>query len=546
VKFGCAGLATPVVGGLLLAAATPPAWFPGAEFLVLPGLALWFVVATDRRRSLWHSYVLGCAHMAWFSWSVHCYLWFSYGAVVVLGGLYYVLPALALRAARRAVPLVFALVVAASFWLRAVMPQIYYPHGQPCHALWQWPVLLRGVVVGGEPLLNVMLAAIAAAGGELWRSWRVAVPAWSVATRNVAVAVLAFGAVAVVGHTLAPRAPEDAPTIAVAVIEPSVNIVHEMAGKTRARQGARFLELFRERLIAPTRALLAGNDAPDVVLWPESSVPDVLRRQDLRVVLRKFVGIDDAIAAIGRWPRLDTCLVIGLQVADDDEPETPAAVCFELATGRPVAHQEKRVLVPGGEFPPLYAWLPSFVGDTLRGWFEAALGPLPEATPGTERPPLRGPHGVPFGALICYDNAYPGPAAAQVEQGARWLCVLSNESWFEGGGELTQLMAMTVLRALETGTPFVRCTQDGWSGVVGADGRLAEQLPLAPAPQPAARILRALLRPGAGRLPPLAWLRRATGPACGLGLLALLLHAVVRWARLRAARTASRAASASG
>lgn len=539
-----ARLALPVVGGLLLGVATPPAIAPGAEFLVLAGLMAWFAIATDRGRSPWHAYVFGCVHMAWFSWSVHCYLWFSYVAVVVLGGCYYVLPVLALRAAPRAAALVFALAVAGSFWLRAVMPQIYYPHGQPCHSLWEWPVLLRGVVVGGEPLLNALLAALAASSVELWRSWRVAVPAWSVAARNVAIAVVLFAGVTALGAAIAsPCAEPDAPTVAVAVIEPGVRMHHEWRDAeslSRAEQTARYRALLQERWFAPTREVLAGPNPPDVVLWPESSVPDIFQRDDL--------GHGGFVLPIGRWPHLDSRLVLGANVADSkDQPETPAAVMFDLATARPIGHQEKRVLVPGGEFPPLYAWLPSAVAGTLRGWFERALGMrLPMATPGSERPPLRGPRGVPFGALMCYDNAFLAPASAQVEQGARWLCVLSNESWFEGGGELTQLLAMTVLRALETGTPIVRCTQDGWSGVVGADGRVGACLPVSAARQPEPRKLVVRVQAGPGRTPPLAWLRSTSGPACGLGLGALLLHALVRRARLRAARTASRAASAAG
>jgi len=156
---------------------------------------------------------------------------------------------------------------------------------------------------------------------------------------------------------------------------------------------------------------------------------------------------------------------------------------------------------------------------------------MPEATPGEELPPLRDARGVSFGALLCYDNAFPEPARAQVERGARWLAVLSNESWYEGGGELTQLAAMTVLRALETGTPIVRCTMDGWTLWVDGRGRLRDVLPLAPAPQPRARVLLVDVPLGPGTLPPGALLRAAFGPAAGAGLGGLLLLAA--WRRWR-------------
>jgi apolipoprotein N-acyltransferase len=153
---------------------------------------------------------------------------------------------------------------------------------------------------------------------------------------------------------------------------------------------------------------------------------------------------------------------------------------------------------------------------------------------------------VPFGTLICYDNGFPGPAADQVAAGARFLCVLSNEGWYRGGGELSQLVAMTVCRALETATPIVRCTTDGWSVVVGADGRVEAELPLEPAPHPAARILRADVRPASGCLPPLAWFRAAAGPLAAVWLFLGLAHAAFRWVRLRTARTASIAVRGTG
>jgi apolipoprotein N-acyltransferase len=174
------------------------------------------------------------------------------------------------------------------------------------------------------------------------------------------------------------------------------------------------------------------------------------------------------------------------------------------------------------------------------------MGELPNALPGAMRPPLLTANGVPVGALLCYDNAFPEIAAEQVAAGARCLCVLSNEAWYRGGGELQQLVAMAVLRALETATPVVRCTQDGLTAAIAADGRVVASLPIATAPQPAARILAVEIAPGPGRLPPMASLRAGAGPfAAAIGLL-LLLHAALRRATLRSARTASRADGAGG
>lgn len=530
----------PLLGGLLLAASTPPAWGPGAELLVVPALAVWYQVAVDARRPGWHSYALGCLHMACFSWSVHHVLVFAWVMIALLGGVYYLMVKWAVRSlAPRFAAAGFALAVAGACWLRANMPDIHYPHGQPCHALWQWPWLLRPVVIGGEPLVNALLAYAGAVLARLAASWRLGSPAWSSARGSVALA-LGGWFVAVSAAPFVQGGAATSPPVRVAAVEPGFH-PFEWLSLPRDAQKPAFRRFLEERLLAPTRQVLAEAAPPTVVLWPESSLWDAFVRADVDA------GRARAGSIAGRLPTSAATLVFGANV--DDGPDglpTPAALAVELPSAHVIARQEKRVLVPGGEFQPLLGWLPDAVSDALRRWFHEALGSLPEALPGRELPPVRRGDGVPFGILLCYDNAYPGPAAAQVAQGARWLAVLSNEAWYEGGAELTQLMAQTVVRALETGTPIVRCTQDGWSGHVAADGRVVASLPVAPAPQPSARILRAEVVPGAGVLPPLAWLRGGAGPTSAIGLALLLLHALLGWARLRAARTASRAEPPAG
>lgn len=535
-----AAVVSPVVGGLLLWAATPPAWFPGAEFLVLAGLLQHFVVATSSPRPLWASYLLGCVYMATFSWSTHHVLWFAYAAIVLLGGGYFVLTTLVVRAAPIAarVP-VFALASAAGFWLRSVMPEIYYPHGQPAHCLWQWPDLLGAVTLGGEVLANGLLAALAAATSELAASWRTAVVPWPRARGQFVVVLLAAVGATVAGDLVHARGrhPEVAgEAVRVAAIEPGLHPVLEFESVPDEAFWKAWNARFRERLLEPSHDLLVAAEPPELLLWPESSVHESPTLADLAAgrPLR---------AVASTLPASATQLLLGANVRLDDRRMTPAAFLLELPTARIVGHQEKRALVPGGEFPPLFALLPEAAGRWIRDTFASVMRMVPDGVPGRELPPLRTRRGVPFGVLLCYDNAFPAPAAAQVAAGARFLVVLSNESWFQGGDQLRQLVAMSVLRARETATPIVRCTQDGWSVAVGADGRVLAELPVLVGRQQASRILRVDLPLGTGRELPMAWLRAGAGPSAALGALLVLLHGCWRWAKLRAARTASRAAA---
>lgn len=531
-----------IVGGMLLFAATPPAWFPGAEFLVVPGLALHFVVATTATRPLWASYLLGCVYMATFSWSTHHVLWFAYAAIVLLGGGYFVLTSAVLRAAPLTwrVP-VFALASAAGFWLRSVMPEIYYPHGQPAHCWWQWPELLGVVTVGGEVLLNALLALLAAALAEAWASWRTASVPWGRARNQLVAAVALLAGVTFVGDVVHHRNhASGGEVVRIAALEPGLHPVLEFAGLSESAFLAEWRARFRERLVEPTRGLLADAAAPELVLWPESSIYEAVPAAELAngtatgPTLRTLVGV---------LPVSDAQLLLGANVRLGGDRMTPAAFLVDLPKARIVGHQEKRALVPGGEFPPLFALLPAAAGQWIRDTFANVMRMVPDGVPGRELPPLRTRRGVPFGVLLCYDNAFPGPAAAQVAAGARFLAVLSNESWFQGGDQLRQLVAMSVLRARETATPLVRCTQDGWTVAIGGDGRLLAELPPMVGRQPASRILRVDLPLGPGRELPMASLRAAAGPFVAVGSLLVLLHACWRWAKLRAARTASRAAA---
>jgi apolipoprotein N-acyltransferase len=138
------------------------------------------------------------------------------------------------------------------------------------------------------------------------------------------------------------------------------------------------------------------------------------------------------------------------------------------------------------------------------------MGAVPDNVFGSRRPLLvaRGRTEVPFGAMLCFDNAFGWVGREAVADGARFLAVLSNEAWYEGGAELEQLLAMTVIRALETDTPVVRCTMDGLTAHVGRDGRVLGVLPKSTAPSPGPRVLEVELEPGRGRLPAGAFLVR--------------------------------------
>jgi len=474
------------------------------------GLACLYLLV-DAPRGAWLCYLAGAVYVGVFSWSLRHVVFAAWFGIAVVGGLYFaVLPAWVrgLRGLRCPTALAFGAAVAGSAWLRAHMPEIGYPHAQPAHALYRWPALLAGpATFGGEALVNFFLASASAALADLRRAAR----------RRHGAAVLVGVALAwsLLAWARVPVTTERAVTIAAAQPGP---IPWQSRGALAAWQ--------RDSLLAPTLAVAGpGAAAPvDLVLWPESaSFADVAPAEEER---------GPRLVADPEWlvdwplPLADGVrLLLGGRVASGPNQGIAAAVLVD-ARGRLLGYHEKVRLVPGGERQPFLGWLPRSVSDALQGSLQAALGAAPHLVAGQLRPPLPVADGVAAGSLLCYDNAFPEVARAYVEAGANLLVVLSNEMWYRGGWELDQMQAMTVLRALETRAPVVRCTIDGLTLVVDPDGRVPAHLPRGAGMLTA----RVAVPTTAGPVAPAAPVVAATAV---LSSLLALAHGLVAWARLR-------------
>ena len=126
---------------------------------------------------------------------------------------------------------------------------------------------------------------------------------------------------------------------------------------------------------------------------------------------------------------------------------------------------EKRHLVPFGEYLP---WRP---------FFEAVLPPLvklmrdPEFTAGENATVFQDENAAP-GALICFDSIYPSLTLDSVKNGADYLIIATNDSWFSGTLALYQHNGHAVLRAAESGRTVARCAGTGISSFISAKGEI--------------------------------------------------------------------------
>jgi apolipoprotein N-acyltransferase len=195
-----------------------------------------------------------------------------------------------------------------------------------------------------------------------------------------------------------------------------------------------------------------GND---VIVWPETAVPDFLERVREPLIQPLASEARDAGAE----------LVIGIPVLDREQSAYYNGL---LSVGDGEDLYLKRHLVPFGEFIP----------------FKNLLGPLAEifevpmsdfSSGGADRPLLRvGPHQT--GASICYEDAF----AAEVVQAlpeAAYLINVSNDAWFGDSLAPRQHLAIARMRSLENERWMLRSTNTGISAIIDHKGRVVGSVP---------------------------------------------------------------------
>jgi apolipoprotein N-acyltransferase len=358
-----------------------------------------------------------------------------------------------------------------------------FPWAMLGHALIETPVLQLAAFSGAGGLsLLMVLVALAPVLGRGWAT-RAAGGALGVA---LFVALWGWG-----GTQTAPPIPRD-------------NIAR--LAQPNAPQSEKWREtslfFFFNRLLDQTAS--PAITAPDLILWPESSVPFLLEYAGDGLAM-----IADAAALQGP----DTRIGFGVQRFENGRYFNSLAL---MTTDAEITHiYDKHHLVPFGEYIPLSEWLMGTPIGGLAG--QALLG----YSPGP------GPQVLDLGSLglvlplICYESIFP--RHLRTETRPDWILQVTNDAWF---GDLTgpfQHLAQARLRAVEQGLPVLRVANTGVSAFIDARGGIVAQLGLGKTGFLDAAI------PGA--LPPTLYARHGDWPV--LGMLTLLFAGVLVAGRMR-------------
>lgn len=338
--------------------------------------------------------------------------------------------------------------------------------------LWlAWPAamtaaeLLRAYVLTGFPWAMIsyvwvetplrQLAAVTGSHGLTFLTLIAVSAIWRIAQgRAGALALLAlplpFAAMGLAGWLLiAPPPPSEGPRPVVRVIQPNA--------PQRQKWDPAWIPVFFQRALDLTAGPAAQK--PALVIWPETSVPMLLRDAQ-----GAFAAMQAASSGVP--------VVAGIRRVDQGRIYNSLAVIEGGAGGiRASQIYDKYHLVPFGEYIPFGAFFSRF---GIRGL---------AAEDGAGFSPGKGPQILDLGAagkalpLICYEAIFPQDVGAAPSR-PQWLVQITNDAWF---GEINgpyQHLAQARMRAVEQGLPMVRAANTGVSAMIDAYGRVTASLTL--------------------------------------------------------------------
>jgi apolipoprotein N-acyltransferase len=443
-----------VASAVVLALAFPRTdWEPAAWFALVP-LLVTALGARPRAAFGWgwlHGLTFFLVLLRWLDFTIATYSeipWpLTWGPLVLLAGWCGLFTAavsgLVSLVGRRCSP-AWGLAVAPCLWIGGEWLRGHlfsgFPWGTLGYSQYRMLPVIQVAELGGVHAVSFVLVAVnAALTGTLVLGRGRALAGAGLAAVLLA-AVLGFGEVRL--HE-APRPAEARIALIQAAIEQPLKFDPDHA---RAVLDT-YLELTRQ----------AGAAHPDLIVWPETAAPTVLRRDaGLLRTLRALAG------------DLHTSLLIGSVDVLDGAPLRLSNAAF-LVTERGIeARYDKIHLVPFGEYVPL-----SGVIGFVRGWAEF----IAELEPGTRAVVFAGPP-APFGVVICYEGIFPDLFREFVNNGARVMVNMTNDGWFGRTSGPEQHLTMYPFRAVEHRIAVVRAANTGVSAFIAPTGQIVRHLGL--------------------------------------------------------------------
>jgi apolipoprotein N-acyltransferase len=251
----------------------------------------------------------------------------------------------------------------------------------------------------------------------------------------------------------------------------------------------------------------------DLIVFPESALyNDPQADAALRARLLQ----------VGRAHGADILANAAVEIPGPDDRAYNANRLYET-NGTLQGTYAKEHLVPFGEYLPWRRYLT---------WVHATAQIGRDYKPGTERV-LFHVKGHVLGTVICFESAFAPLVRDYVREGAEVIIVTTNNRSYQRSGNSAQHLALSQMRAAETGRPVLHASISGITGVIDADGDVLEMTRLF-----RNQVVTATVTTETGETPFVRFGEWAVW-ASGVGLVVTAAVARVRQARRRRAATAT-------
>ncbi len=194
---------------------------------------------------------------------------------------------------------------------------------------------------------------------------------------------------------------------------------------------------------------MAALDGPDLIIWPETSVPGYWSEYELRDRVLDLVK------------EIKKPLLIGV-ITERFNRYFNSAILISKR-GEVLGQYDKLHLVPFGEFIPFEKVFPK-----LRQIISVDIG---DFTPG-KRFQVFKENLFQFSVLICFEDIFPSLVRQFVKSGAENLVVITNDAWFKKTSAPYQHAAASVFRAIENRRSVIRSTNIGFSCFIEPTGKI--------------------------------------------------------------------------
>ena len=197
------------------------------------------------------------------------------------------------------------------------------------------------------------------------------------------------------------------------------------------------------------------------IIWPESALPVPLQYVDELIATIR----EKAIAS-------NSTLITGIPVQANEIPQYYNGIIalnknYINTTAGTKNIYYKTKLVPWGEYVPFES-----VFRGLIAFFDLPMSHFIRGQAGK----ILSSQSIDWVPFICYEIAYPNFVISHAHLGNA-LVTISNDAWFGNSIGPWQHLQLAQMRAIETGRPVVRSTNNGITAVIDHKGKIIKTIP---------------------------------------------------------------------